>query len=123
MEIADLKKDMDQRFDEVTKRFTATESAIRQQFTATESAIRQRFTTTQTEIRQHITAEGQRTRRHFDVVAEQMKAERNLSIDQSSAASQQVARLTAANAADHVAFENRLDDHDRRLGQLEKPGS
>lgn len=113
MEIADLKKDMDQRFDEIARQCTATRTDIEE--------IRQHVTATKTGLLQHITAEGERTRRHFDVVAEQMKAERNLSIDQSSAASQQVARLTAANAADHVAFENRLGDHERRLDQLEKP--
>jgi hypothetical protein len=53
-------------------------------------------------------------------LAEQMKAERNLSLDQSMAASQQMLRLSASNAAEHATFTQRLDDHDQRRRRLEE---
>jgi conjugal transfer/entry exclusion protein len=85
---------MDQRFEQVDMRF--------------EHLLRE------------IAAEGARTRRHFDIVAEQMRSERKLAFDQSSSAVAAVVRLTAANAADHLAFEKRLADHDKRLADLER---
>jgi F0F1-type ATP synthase membrane subunit b/b' len=64
------------------------------------------------ELRREIKAEGETTRRHFEVVAEKMLSERNLSLDRSMATAQQLAGLTASNAADHVRLEHRLDDHE-----------
>ncbi len=72
------------------------------------------------EIRQRISHEGERTRRHFDIVAEQMKAERNLSIDRVMGTDQRLLGLAASNAVDHVGFVNRLDDHEQRLQRIEK---
>ena len=66
-----------------------------------------------------IKTEGETTRRHFDVVAEKMTSERNLALDRSLATAQQLVELTASNARDHVGFERRLDDHDRRLDSVE----
>ena len=71
-------------------------------------------------LRQLIRSEGETTRRHFDVVAEKMVSERNLALDRSMATAQQLAGVTATNAGDHVSFERRLTDHDRRLDELEK---
>lgn len=71
-------------------------------------------------VRELIKSEGETTRRHFDVVAEKMVSERNLALDRSMATAQQLAGLTATNAGDHVSFEHRLADHDRRLDELEK---
>ncbi len=105
MELSDLKAEMDGRFEQVDQRFDQLE---------------RRFAAESERIRQHVEAEGEKTRRYFDVVAEQMKAERNLSLDQSKAASDGVARLSASNAAEHSAFAQRLDDHERRLRQLEE---
>ena len=68
-----------------------------------------------------IKAEGETTRRHFDVVAEKMTSERNLVLDRSMATAQQLVGLTASNAGDHVAFERRLDNHDRRLEKSSGP--
>ncbi|MEO5896640.1 MAG: hypothetical protein ABIS06_13160 [Vicinamibacterales bacterium] len=39
-----------------------------------------------------VAAEGQKTRHHFDVVAEQMKSERNLAIDKSRATDERLTR-------------------------------
>ena len=66
------------------------------------------------DIRRHVEHEGQKTRRHFDVVAEQMKSERNLAIDKAIATDAQLTRLTATNAADHVSFDSRLNDLEKR---------
>jgi hypothetical protein len=71
-------------------------------------------------LRELIKSEGETTRRHFDVVAEKMVSERNLALDRSMATAQQLAGLTATNAGDHVGFDRRLTDHDRRLDALEQ---
>jgi hypothetical protein len=67
-----------------------------------------------------IKSEGETTRRYFDVVAEKMLSERNLGLDRSMATAQQLAGLTASNAADHVRIERRLDEHERRLDTIER---
>ena len=72
------------------------------------------------ELRLFIKSEGEATRRHFDVVVEKIVSERNLALDRSMATAEQLVGLTASNAADHVLFERRLDDHDRRLENIEK---
>ena len=66
------------------------------------------------DIRRYVEQEGQKTRRHFDVVAEQMKSERNLAIDKATATDAQLTRLTATNAADHVNFDSRLNELEKR---------
>ena len=66
------------------------------------------------ELRDLILDEGRTTRRHFDIVAEQMKSERNLAIDQSLATDERLTRLTATNAADHVSFDTRLTELEKR---------
>jgi len=93
-EVGDLRTDVDKRFERVGREFE--------------------------ELRQLIKSEGETTRRHFDVVAEKMVSERNLALDRSMATAQQLAGLTATNAGDHVSFDRRLTDHDRRLDELEK---
>src|SRR5688500_1926857 len=105
MELTELKAEMDQRFEE-------TRQYIEQRITADGEQTRR-------DLEQRIAAEGERTRRHFDVVAEQMKAERNLSLDSSRATDEKLVKVSASNAADHVAFESRLEDHEQRLSKLE----
>lgn len=90
-----LSASVDERFDRVDERF---------------DRVDKRFEAVLAEI----AAEGEKTRRHFDVVAEQMKSERNLAIDKATATSEHLVRLTAANAADHVSFNSRLTDLERR---------
>jgi phosphate uptake regulator len=58
-EVGELFEQVDKRFEQVDRRFES--------------------------IEKQIAAEGEATRRHFDIVAEQMKAERNLALDQSIA--------------------------------------
>ncbi len=90
-----LSASVDRRFEQVDRRF---------------EQVDQRFEA----VLKEIAAEGQKTRRHFDVVAEQMKSERNLAIDRSIATSEQLARLTATNASDHVSFDSRLTELEKR---------
>jgi len=92
---------VDKRFEQVDKRFAQVES----EFDA---------------LRELIKTEGETTRRHFDVVAERMKDERNLALDKSMETGRQLLVLTASNAADHVTFERRLDDHEQRLQRMEQ---
>ncbi len=65
MDLAELKADMDDRFGDVDQRF----AQVDQRF----ARVDDRFQ----ELIGLILSEGERTRRHFDVVAEQMKSERN----------------------------------------------
>ena len=46
-------------------------------------------------------------------------AARTLSLDSSKAADEKLVRVSASNAADHVAFKRRLEDHEQRLSKLE----
>jgi len=64
-------------------------------------------------VLREIAAEGHRTRLHFDLVAEQMKSERNLALDKCLANDQQLTRLAASNAAEHHVFERRLTTLER----------
>ncbi len=70
--------------------------------------------------RRYMLEESESTRRHFDIVVEQVKSERNLALDKAIAADERTGRLTATNAADHVGFASRLDDHELRLTRLER---
>ena len=70
-----------------------------------------------------ILSDGEKTRRHFDVVAEQMKAERNLVLDLGLASAERVARLYAANVTDRATIEATLRDHEVRLRELEQRAS
>ena len=58
MDLTELKADMDERFGDVDQRFARVDDRFQ-------------------ELIDLILSEGDRTRRHFDVVAEQMKSERN----------------------------------------------
>jgi hypothetical protein len=110
---------VDERFQQVDGRFQQVDGRF-QQVDARFQQVDERFVAVLKliadegrDIRRYVEQEGQKTRRHFDVVAEQMKSERNLAIDKAIATDTQLARLTATNAADHVSF-------DSRLNQLEK---
>jgi hypothetical protein len=109
MDVDDLKSEMDRRFEQVDARF--------EQIDARFERVEERFTA----ISQQIADEGRVTRRHFDIVFEQMKAERNLALDQSAAVMEQLRQLRADNDRDHRSFERRLDDHEFRLNRLENP--
>jgi tetrahydromethanopterin S-methyltransferase subunit G len=115
MKVSEFKTAMDGKFAAVDERFERVDERFEQ--------IDRRFEQvdgTLQDLRLLITSESEATRRHFDVVAEKMVSERNLSLDRSMATAQQLVGLTASNAADHVDFERRLDDHDRRLETIEK---
>ena len=92
--LSTLKTTVDERFVQVDQRFERMERLIR--------------------------SEGDKTRRHFDVVAEQMKAERNLVLDLGLASAERVARLYAANVTDRATIEATLRDHEVRLRELEQ---
>jgi hypothetical protein len=135
MELTELKAEMDQRFEEtrqyIEQRITAdgdqTRRHLEQRITGeveqTRRDLEQRIAAEGEQTRRHfeerITAEGEQTRRHFDVVAEQMTSERNLSLDSSKATDEKIVNVSASNAAYHVAFESRLEDHEQRLSKLE----
>ncbi len=104
MELIELKAEMDQQFAQTRQQL--------ERITVDAEQTRRHF-------EQRLTAEGEQTRRHFDVVAEQMKAERNLSLDSSKGMDERLMKVSASNAADHVAFERRLEDHEQRLSKLE----
>ena len=59
---------------------------------------------------------------HFDLTVEQIKSERNLSIDKSIATHEHLVQLRVSNAAAHVVLDSRLDDHEQRLKTLETGG-
>jgi hypothetical protein len=121
MEVHELKDHMERQFEAVDKRFEAVDKrfeAVDRRLETVDrwfEAVDRRFD----EVIGLILSEGERTRRHFDVVAEQMRSERNLVIDKALAVDQRVGRLTASNAAEHVEFTTRLGDHDQRLAELE----
>ena len=89
-QVSTLKTDVDEQFEQVARRFEQVDQRFDQ--------IDQRFERTE----RLILSEAENTRRHFDVVAEQMKAERNLVLD-----------LALANA-------EKISDHELRLGKLER---
>jgi chromosome segregation ATPase len=116
-----LSTSVDQRFDQFEKRFDQFEKRFEEvdkrfeQVDKRFEEVDKRFD----DLRQLILAEGEKTRLHFDVTVEQIKSERNLSLDRSAATDQQLVRFVASNVADHVAFEKRLTDHEVRLKVLE----
>lgn len=122
MDLDDLREDMTRQFEAVGRQFVAVGrqfEAIDQRF----EAVDRRFEEVLALIEQthrFVAEEGERTRRHFDVVAEQIKSERNLAIDKAMAVDERTGRLTASNAADHVEFSVRLDAHEIRLTRLEQ---
>ena len=100
--VSELKTEMDSKFSAVDTRFERVDRVLE-------------------DLRKLVKSEGDTTRRHFDVVAEKIVSERNLALDRSMATAQQLLGLTASNAGDHVRFERRLDDHERRLEKIECP--
>ena len=99
---------VDARFEQVDRRFDGIEERI----TTEGEAVRRYFD-------ERIQGVVDDMRRYFEIVAEQMKAERNLVLDGGLAAAQDVERLRGANAAAHAGFEKTLADHDIRLRRLE----
>jgi hypothetical protein len=113
---------VDQRFEQVDQRFEQVDQRfeqVDQRFEQVDKRFEQVDGTLQ-ELRRLIMSEGEATRRHFDVVAEKMVSERNLALDRSMATAQQLVSFTASNAADHVRFDRRLDEHDQRLEKIER---
>jgi hypothetical protein len=109
MRVSELKLQMDAKFAAVEERFESLHRLIADEAEATRRHVDAR-----------VREEGEATRRHFDGVAEKLVAERKLVLDQSIATSQQLVALTASNAADHVVFERRFENHDSRLDKLER---
>ncbi len=68
-----LSESVDRRFDQVDERFDQVDNVLKE--------IAAEGQRTRRHVDEAIAAEGERTRRHFDVVAEQMKSERNLALD------------------------------------------
>jgi len=68
VELSELKTEMEQRFEQVDRRFDESMRLVSLEFDKT----RLRFE----EVIALIFSEGERTRRHFDIVAEGMKSER-----------------------------------------------
>ena len=119
--VNELKTEMDGKFAAVDTRFERVDHVLedlRKLIKSEGEALRRHLDET---LDRRIKSEGETTRRHFDVVAEKMVSERNLALDRSMATTQQLLGLTASNAGDHVRFERRLDDHERRLEKIERP--
>jgi tetrahydromethanopterin S-methyltransferase subunit G len=114
-EVGELFELVDKRFEQVDKRFEQVDKRFEQVDKRFEQ-VDKRFES----IEKQIAAEGEATRRHFDIVAEQMKAERNLALDQSIATSKQLVAFRVTHAAEHAALEKRLDNHERRLDNHER---
>ena len=115
MKVSELKTEMDRKFAAVDERFERVDERFEQvdrRFERVDESLE--------ELRRLVKSEGEATRRHFDVVAENIVSERNLALDRSMATALQLVSLATSNAADHVRFERRLDDHDRRLEKIEK---
>lgn len=97
MELGALRDEMHELFGQVDQRFEQVDQRFEQ--------VDQRFEQVQrqfAELSAQIATEAQNTRRHFDMAVEQMKAERNVVLDQS------------------LAARERLDDHERRITKLER---
>ncbi|MGH8638061.1 MAG: hypothetical protein ACREUZ_13080 [Burkholderiales bacterium] len=103
-----------QRFEQADRQFAQIDARF-EQVDARFEQVNERFEL----LKQQIAAEGERTRHHFDIVAEQMRGERNLSIDVSKTTDERLMRYQVSNAGDHVIFETRLADHERRLRAIE----
>ncbi len=130
MDVSELKGDMDRQFEGVARQF----ETIDRRFDAVDRRFEEMFAlvaSQKDETRRFILEEGERTRRdmleesestrrHFDIVVEQVKSERNLALDKAIAADERTGRLTATNAAAHVGFSSRLDEHELRLTRLER---
>jgi septal ring factor EnvC (AmiA/AmiB activator) len=106
---------VDRRFEQIDKRFEQIDARF-EQIDARFEQIDVRFERLEGLIHGSV----EQMRRHFDIVAEQMKAERNLVLDRSMAAGDELDRLRASNAAAHAVFEKGLANHDVRLTRLEK---
>ena len=122
MKVSELKSEMDSLFAAVNEQFERVNERferVDERFERVDERF-ERVDRTLEELRQLMKSEGEATRRHFDVVAEKMVSERNLALDRSMATAQQLVSLTASNATEHVQFARRLDDHDRRLENIEK---
>ncbi|MDQ3347669.1 MAG: hypothetical protein M3545_06855 [Acidobacteriota bacterium] len=134
MDVSELKGDMDRQFEGVARQFEAvdrrfeemlalisTEREETRRFILEEGERTRRYMLEESEsTRGYMLEESESTRRHFDIVVEQVKSERNLALDKAIAADERTGRLTATNAADHVGFGSRLDDHELRLTRLER---
>ena len=118
--LATFQRDVERQFVQFTEQF----GQVNERFALVDrrfEQVDQRFAlTTLRSMEALIRSEGERTRRHFDVVAEQMKGERNLVLDLGVSSAAKVARLCAANAIEHELVEKTLVDHEVRLSQLER---
>ncbi|MDQ3347810.1 MAG: hypothetical protein M3545_07575 [Acidobacteriota bacterium] len=122
---------VDRRFEEMfaliasqkdeTRRFILEEGERTRRYMLEESESTRRYMLEESDgTRRYMLEESESTRRHFDIVVEQVKSERNLALDKAIAADERTGRLTATNAADHVGFSSRLDEHELRLTRLER---
>ena len=121
MKVAELKAEMDVLFGQVNQRFEQVDKRFEQvdrRFEGVDQKLADlsaQIVTQAEQFRQFVTDEGEKTRRHFDVVVEQMRAERNLVLDQSNAAMLQIGLIKSSS----IECERRLDDHEGRITKLE----
>jgi conjugal transfer/entry exclusion protein len=123
MDVSELKGDMDRQFEGVARQFETIDRRFEEMLAliASQKDETRRFILEEGErTRRYMLEESESTRRHFDIVVEQVKSERNLALDKAIVTDDRAGRLTATNAADHVGFSSRLDDHELRLTRLER---
>jgi chromosome segregation ATPase len=111
-------KQVDERFKQVDERFAQVDNRfehVDNRFTDLEASMRSEFR----RLTHYIASESEQTRRHFDVVAEQMRSERNLVLDLGLTSAERAARLSRSHIADRERIEHTLADHERRLQELE----
>ena len=100
MKIADLKKDMDARFEQVDARFERVDARFEQ--------VDARFESVETQLRAlraEMKTEAETTRRHMDIRAEEFR-------DYVKVLADGIARNT-----------ERLDNHEQRITAIERSGS
>lgn len=103
---------VDKRFDEHDKRFDGVDSRLDEHD--------KRFVSLETRIAESQTA----TRRHFDVVAEDLRGDLKVVIDQNTTTSKKLDRLITRNAIEHAAILDAVTDHEVRITSLENaPGA
>ena len=112
---------VDKRLDSVDKRLDGVDRRLEEhdkRFDSVDSRLGEhdkRFVSLETRIAESETA----TRRHFDIVAESLRADMKVVIDQNTATSKKLDRLITRNAIEHAAILDAVTDHEVRITSLE----
>ncbi|SRR6266542_201046 len=109
MKIADLKRDIDERFEQVNERF--------EQVNVRFESVDARFDRLETAVVTGL----ETTRRHMDVLIEQLRADARLWLEGFDLRQQQIDALLSSNTHEHAAFVEMLRDHEVRIKTLERP--